>query len=214
MAAYHIMDFRDGERSGLQIYTAACLNTRILPVNTCTGSPSWFNVVLRTFTKAWFGFERDGTISTISLSTRRISPARVGRGQAISPPAPMMPAANGSPPVTMSRMVIAAVCQPLAASPPKMLPWAAAWSRWKGCGSNSAALGGRLVKVEGLRIELRRERFDTILVYPIHTGREPLPYVKILQVQWLRCLAHLLHSTNLSRFPVADSRRGGVRNLC
>ena len=36
-------------------------------------------------------------------------------------------------------MVSAAVCQPLAASPPKTVPRAASSSRWKGCGSNSAA---------------------------------------------------------------------------
>ena len=36
-------------------------------------------------------------------------------------------------------MVSAAVCQPLAASPPKNVPSAAASSRWNGCGSNAAA---------------------------------------------------------------------------
>jgi hypothetical protein len=36
-------------------------------------------------------------------------------------------------------MVIEAVCQPLAASPLKIVWRAAASSRWKGCGSNSAA---------------------------------------------------------------------------
>src|SRR5260370_24033861 len=40
---------------------------------------------------------------------------------------------------TRSRMVIAAVCQPLAASPRNIELRAASSSRWKGCGSNSAA---------------------------------------------------------------------------
>jgi MaoC like domain len=34
----------------------------------------------------WLGFERDGVISSTSLSTRSSSPGRTGRGQAISPP--------------------------------------------------------------------------------------------------------------------------------
>jgi hypothetical protein len=37
------------------------------------------------------------------------------------------------------RMKIAQVCQPDAESPPKSVREAAASSRWKGCGSNSAA---------------------------------------------------------------------------
>jgi len=35
-------------------------------------------------------------------------------------------------------MVIAAVCQPLAASPPNIVSRSASSSRWNGCGSNSA----------------------------------------------------------------------------
>src|SRR5205807_2509848 len=49
------------------------------------------------------------------------------------------PAHDATPLSTSSRMVSAAVCQPLAASPPKIVRLAAASSRWKGCGSNSAA---------------------------------------------------------------------------
>ncbi len=63
----------------------------------------------------------------------------MGRGQLISPPAPTMPPATGAPPSTMRRIVIAMVCQPLAASPLKIDAFAASLSRWNGCGSNSRA---------------------------------------------------------------------------
>jgi hypothetical protein len=36
--------------------------------------------------------------------------------------------------------------------------------------------------VEGLRIELRGESFDAVLVNAIRPGGEPLPDVKILQI--------------------------------
>src|SRR5258705_9523188 len=51
----------------------------------------------------------------------------------------MIPPAGFNSLSTSSRMVIAAVCQPLAASPRNIEPRAASSSRWKGCGSNSAA---------------------------------------------------------------------------
>jgi hypothetical protein len=63
------------------------------------------------------GLVRDGVISITSLTTCSSSPGRVGLGKAISAPAPTMPPAMGRPPVTSSRIVSAAVCQPLAASP-------------------------------------------------------------------------------------------------
>jgi hypothetical protein len=48
--------------------------------------------------------------------------------------------AGGRKPLwTRSRMVGAAVCQPLAARAPKNEPRAASSSRWNGCGSNWAA---------------------------------------------------------------------------
>jgi hypothetical protein len=40
-------------------------------------------------------------------------------GQVTSPPAPMIPLAKGTPEVDSRRMAMAAVCQPLAASPLK-----------------------------------------------------------------------------------------------
>jgi hypothetical protein len=51
----------------------------------------------------------------------------------------MMPPAGLRSLSHSSRIVTAAVCQPLAASPLKIEWRAAASSRWKGCGSNSAA---------------------------------------------------------------------------
>src|SRR5260370_295446 len=75
-----------------------------------------------------------------SRSRWRSSPGRTGRAQrSWSSPAPRMPPAGWSSLSTRSRMVIAAVCQPLAASARNIEPRAASSSRWKGCGSNSAA---------------------------------------------------------------------------
>ena len=75
------------------------------------------------------GFDRDGVISTTSLNTCSVSPGRTGRGHAISTPAPITPPAICVAPLTSSRIVSAAVCQPLAASPPSSVPAAAASSR-------------------------------------------------------------------------------------
>ena len=107
----------------------ARLKTKSFAVNTYTGSPFWFSVVPRTVTVPWFGFEREGEIARISLYTFNVSPGRVALGQAISPPMPIMPFAKGRPPVTMRRIAAAAVCQPLAVNPRKMLAWAADSSR-------------------------------------------------------------------------------------
>lgn len=65
---------------------------------------------------AMCGFDRDGRISCTLLLTCRTSPGRVGSGQDTSAPAPMIPCAKGTL-STMSRIVIAIVCQPLAARP-------------------------------------------------------------------------------------------------
>jgi hypothetical protein len=51
----------------------------------------------------------------------------------------MMPSASGMPLSTSSFIVSAAVCQPLAARPPKNVFFAASSSVWKGCGSNCCA---------------------------------------------------------------------------
>ena len=55
---------------------------------------------------------------------------RGGPGEVIE--APMIPVANGRPVVTSSRMVMAAVCQPLAASPLKKVSRADSSPRWNG----------------------------------------------------------------------------------
>ena len=94
---------------------------------------------MRTVSIPRSGRDRDGRIASIVLSAVSTSPGRVGCGQLSSPPAPIAPPAIGSAPSVSSRMVIAAVCQPLATSSPKKLSRAAASSVWKGCGSNSAA---------------------------------------------------------------------------
>jgi hypothetical protein len=78
-----------------------------------TVSPRWLRVSLRTLAIPRSGRERDGTTSSTSLTTWRISPGRVGFGQLISPPAPTIPPISGNPDSTSRRMVIAAVCQPL-----------------------------------------------------------------------------------------------------
>jgi hypothetical protein len=85
------------------------------------------------------GRRLDGRTSSTSLSVRRSSPGRTGRGHwSSSKPAPTMPPAGLKSLSTSSRMVTAAVCQPLAASPPNIVSRAAPSSRWNGCGSNSA----------------------------------------------------------------------------
>src|SRR5271165_3550029 len=50
-------------------------------------------------------------------------------GQLISPPVPMIPPRSGRPDSTSSFIVMAAVCQPLAAKPPNSVGFAASPSR-------------------------------------------------------------------------------------
>ncbi|SLH39875.1 Uncharacterised protein [Mycobacteroides abscessus subsp. abscessus] len=85
------------------------------------------------------GSDLDVRTSVTSSSTCSRSPGRVGVGQVRSMDAPMMPVANGSPVVTSSRMVIDAVCHPLAASPRKKVSCAVSSPRWKGWGSHAVA---------------------------------------------------------------------------
>src|SRR2546426_1225277 len=108
--------------------------------STCTGSPFWFSVVVRHLMKPWPGRLLDARASRTSASTCSSSPGRTGRGHfSSSARDPMIPPAGRNPLSTRSRMVSAAVCQPLAARPPKNEPRAAWSSRWNGCGSNCAA---------------------------------------------------------------------------
>ena len=85
------------------------------------------------------GRDFDGRSSKTSLSTVKMSSGLTGFGQRNSSiPAPMTPPAIGRL-STSSRIVIAALCEPLAASPPKKDRAPSASSRWNGCGSNSPA---------------------------------------------------------------------------
>ena len=114
--------------------------TMRLAIWTCTASSFWFNVVVRTLIIPWFERDLDGRTSSTSLSLRSSSPGRTGSGQRnSSKPAPTIPPAGSISLSTRSRMVRAAVCQPLAANPPKIVSSAASSSRWNGWGSNSAA---------------------------------------------------------------------------
>src|SRR6266849_1801469 len=98
--------------------------------STCTGSPFWFSVVVRHFTKPWPGRLLDARTSSTSDSTRSSSPGRTGRGHFNSSArVPMIPPAGRKPLSTSSRMVSADVCHPLAARPPKNEPRAASSSR-------------------------------------------------------------------------------------
>ena len=85
----------------------------------------------------------------------------------------------------------AAVCQPLAARPPKKVPSAVASSRWKGCGSNSAAKA--LIASAVISRERARSR--------------PLADVEVLEVE-LRSMTRS-PSSGLLRFVSGSTRPGG-----
>ncbi|MEV6903394.1 hypothetical protein [Amycolatopsis sp. NPDC051372] len=76
------------------------------------------------------GRDREKVSLSICPSTRSASPARAADGHARSMAAPTMPVASGRAEVTSRRMVIAAVCQPLAPSPSKNVSRAPSASRW------------------------------------------------------------------------------------
>src|SRR5713226_20907 len=96
---------------------------------------------------------------------RNSSPGRTGRGQRnSSAPAPTMPPAGLRSLSTSSRMVMAAVCQPLAASP---LEYRVA--------------RGFLVEMERLGIELGAECLDSLLVDPHPAGAKGLPDGKVFE---------------------------------
>lgn len=108
--------------------------------------------------------DREGLRSIISLSTYRVSPGRVGFGQVISAPAPTMPPEIGRPLSTNKRMVIAAVCHPLATSSPK-----------------KCAHRGLGTKMERLWVELPGKRHNLIFVDPMRLRAEALPDVHVVQ---------------------------------
>ncbi len=66
-----------------------------------------------------------------------VSPGRTGlsQRQESTPGEPVVIASFRRASSTDSRIMIAQVCQPLAISPPKIVPRAAAGSVWNGCGS-------------------------------------------------------------------------------
>lgn len=51
-----------------------------------------------------------------------------------------------------------------------------------------------------LRIELRRERFDTAFVHAIGPGGEALAYAQIFQIQMFQGLACLIHRESVSYY--------------
>jgi len=109
-------------------------------------------VVLRTRIMPRSGRDFDGRTSSTSLNTYSSSPGRTARGQLnSSKPTPRMPPAGLNSPSTISRMLIAAVCQPLAANPANGDCCAAASSRWNGCGSYALAKA----KISSLSTRLR-----------------------------------------------------------
>jgi hypothetical protein len=90
------------------------------------GSLFWFSVVVRNLMSPWSDRDFDGRTSSISHSRWSSSPGRTGRGQRNSSDDA---AAGLSSSSTRSRMVMAAVCHPLAASPRKIVSDASASSR-------------------------------------------------------------------------------------
>src|SRR6202045_2641464 len=138
-------DGRSDQREGEIYWTMVVVDywrrgTVRLATKTCTVSPFWFKGVVRPLTSPWLGRDFDCLTSRTSLSTRSSSPGRTGSVQRnSSKPAPMIPPAGLRSLSTISLIVNAAVYPPLATNPRKIVSRAASSSRWKGCGSNSAA---------------------------------------------------------------------------
>ena len=95
---------------------------------------------MRTLIRPWSGRDFDGRTSSTSLSRRNSSPGADRPRPAELVEAGADDAAGGLDlAIDQEPHRQAAVCQPLAASPRKIVSCAASSSRWKGCGSNSAA---------------------------------------------------------------------------
>jgi hypothetical protein len=92
------------------------------------------------------GLDRDGFMSTTSANSWRIIPGRVGLGQASCSSAPISPSASGTL-STSIRMVMAAVCNPLAAR-----------------AAEDRALRRLLVEMERLRVIFDGEPLDLFRV--------------------------------------------------
>src|SRR6516162_2502627 len=95
------------------------------PFRLMTTSRSWFRTSHRERTTPRSGFDRERVASRTESRTLSTSPGRTGRSQRSSsmPGEPRL-AFFGKKLSTISRIIIAAVCQPLAISPPKG-PWTA-----------------------------------------------------------------------------------------
>ena len=96
------------------------------------------------------GRERDGVDRQhFAFHLQHIAGAHGPAAIAISPPAPISPPAIGMPLLTSSDMVMAAVCQPLAARPWKKLACAAASSSVEGLGIKAGGETLDLVRRHG-----------------------------------------------------------------
>src|SRR5271166_7194845 len=109
---------------------------RFIGFKLITTSASWLSTSTRVRTMPRSGFERERLASRTVTRIRSTSPGRTGRTQRNSsmPGEPRL-ARLGRNRSTRSRIMMVAVCHPLAINPPK-LPWAAAsGSTCISCGS-------------------------------------------------------------------------------
>ena len=83
----------------------------------CTASPRWFCVVTRNLTNPWPGRLPEGRTAGASASASRSSPGRTAGASGGSSAGADDASRQTQAAVTSRRMVRAAVCQPLAASP-------------------------------------------------------------------------------------------------
>jgi hypothetical protein len=142
-----------------------------LATKTCTVSPFWFKVVVRTLTSPWLGRDFDGLTSRTSLSTRSSSPGRTGSGQRnSSKPAPMN-AARG--------LEIALDHQPHRQR--SRVPAARDQS------PEDRVERGVLIEVEGLRIEFGCESLDPLLVDPHSSRAEGLAHREVFEISLGHC---------------------------
>ena len=102
----------------------------MLATKIMTGWSSWFIVWVRILMIPWSGRDFDGRTSRTSETMCSVSPGRTGRGHLslLGSGSDQPPAIRRSP-STINRIVRAAVCQPLATSPPKKVAAAARSSR-------------------------------------------------------------------------------------
>lgn len=90
----------------------------------CTTSPRWLRVSARSETQPRSERDWEGLTAMISPNTVRMSPGLVGLGHLRFASVPIIPPASGIPLSTSNRIVMLAVCQPLAAKPSNMVAFA------------------------------------------------------------------------------------------